>query len=34
VTIPDAGERDLSSILFEGVFDSAGLPFGSEIASL
>jgi cysteine synthase A len=24
--LPDSGERYLSSVLFEGVFDSAGLP--------
>mgnify|MGYP000037003016 CR=1 FL=1 len=26
VVLPDSGERYLSSILFEGVFDAAGLP--------
>jgi cysteine synthase A len=26
VILPDSGERYLSSILFEGMFDSAGLP--------
>jgi cysteine synthase A len=24
--LPDSGERYLSSILFEGVFDSSGMP--------
>jgi len=27
VVLPDSGERYLSSILFEGVFDAQGLPF-------
>jgi len=26
VILPDSGERYLSSVLFEGVFDAAGLP--------
>jgi cysteine synthase A len=26
VILPDSGERYLSSILFEGMFDAAGLP--------
>ena len=26
VILPDSGERYLSSILFEGVFDASGLP--------
>jgi len=26
VVLPDSGERYLSSILFEGIFDAAGLP--------
>ncbi len=28
VVLPDSGERYLSSILFEGLFDAAGLPIG------
>ncbi|MCX7257671.1 MAG: pyridoxal-phosphate dependent enzyme, partial [Polaromonas sp.] len=26
VILPDSGERSLSSVLFDGVFDAAGLP--------
>jgi len=26
VVLPDSGERYLSSVLFEGMFDAAGLP--------
>jgi cysteine synthase A len=26
VILPDSGERYLSSVLFEGVFDASGLP--------
>jgi cysteine synthase A len=26
VLLPDSGERYLSSVLFEGMFDAAGLP--------
>ena len=26
VVLPDSGERYLSSVLFEGIFDAAGLP--------
>jgi cysteine synthase A len=26
---PDSGERDLSSILFEGLFDASGTPIAS-----
>ena len=26
VVLPDSGERYLSSVLFEGLFDAAGLP--------
>ncbi|MDO9074140.1 MAG: cysteine synthase A [Rubrivivax sp.] len=32
VVLPDSGERYLSSVLFEGVFDAAGLAPGAEAA--
>jgi cysteine synthase A len=30
VVLPDSGERYLSSVLFEGTFDAAGLPLPAE----
>ena len=32
VVLPDSGERYLSSVLFEGVFDVSGLPPASSVA--
>jgi cysteine synthase A len=31
VILPDSGERYLSSVLFEGVFDAAGLAAGAPV---
>jgi cysteine synthase A len=33
VVLPDSGERYLSSVLFEGVFDAAGLPAAASAAA-
>jgi cysteine synthase A len=33
VILPDSGERYLSSVLFEGVFDAAGLPAAPAVAA-
>ncbi len=32
VLLPDSGERDLSSVLFEGLFDATGLPPATAVA--
>jgi len=33
VVLPDSGERYLSSVLFEGLFDAAGLPVAAAVAA-